>query len=109
MSKKSNVANQTGGVVPDGVPMDGRVIYNYQIKELEGRLLTFIESLGLREGQEKSAKDIFRDILYRSLFNETLWVRGGLIGPVVTKAYEEARSEGRPEGMSSLNYTKQPN
>ena len=89
MSKKSQENN-----VPVSTPMDGRVIYDYMIQGLQGRLLTFIESLGLRESQEKSAKDIFRDIFY-SLYTETIWIEGDKIGPVVQEAYDEARKLGQ--------------
>lgn len=76
--------------------MEGRVIYDYQIRELEGRLLTFIEALGLRESQEKSAKDIFRDVFYSIMYQQTVWVSGPVIGPAVTAAYDEARELGMP-------------
>lgn len=56
--------------------MDGRIIYDYQIGSLEGKLLTFIESLGLRESQEKSAKEMFKEIYYRQMYFETEYVGG---------------------------------
>lgn len=83
-------------MVPGATPMDARVVYDYQIQSLEGRLLTFIESLGLRESQEKSAKDVFREIFYSGLYRELVWVRGEDIGPVVDKALKDAEKEGRP-------------
>lgn len=82
--------------------MEGRVIYDYQIRELEGRLLTFIEMLGLRESQEKSAKDVFRDMFYKGLYQETIWIRGEMLEPVVTAAYKEAKDDGLP--MSSVRF-----
>ncbi len=91
MSKKSSAPT-----LPAGTPMEGRVIYDYQIQALEGRILTFIESLGLRESQEKSAKDIFRELFYRGMYNETLWVNGDMLGPVVTAAYKEATDLQQP-------------
>lgn len=56
--------------------MDGRVIYSYQIGELEGKLLTLIESLGLSEKQEKAVKDVFRDTYYRIVYGETAYIYG---------------------------------
>lgn len=83
---KSSKAN-----VPSlGVPMDGRIIYDYQIQSLEGRILTFIESLGLRESQEKSAKDIFRGIFYPALYLETEYVWGEQLN----QAIQESRKRG---------------
>lgn len=76
--------------VPAGNPLDGRVIYDYQIGSLEGKLLTFIESLGLRESQEKSAKDVFKGIYYPVMYFETehVW------GEQLNKAITESRARG---------------
>lgn len=56
--------------------MDGRVIYDYQIQSLEGKLLTLIESLGLAEKQESALKDVFKDTFYRVVYFETTYVGG---------------------------------
>lgn len=55
-------------------------------------MLTFIETLGLRESQEKSAKDIFRDVFYSVLYQQTLWVSGEMLSPVAQAAFDEART-----------------
>ena len=68
--------------------MDGRVIYEYQIRNLEGKILTFIESLGLRESQEKSAKDMFKEFFYRDMYMETAYVYGDLLQPAIKKSKE---------------------
>lgn len=47
----------------------GYILLDYEIQHLEGQLLTLLESLGLREGQEKAAKDMFRGIYYRGVYN----------------------------------------
>ena len=98
MSKKNVQAN-----LPAGTPMEGRVIYDYQIRDLEGRLLTFVESLGLRESQEKSAKDIFRDIFYSVLYQQTLRVSGEMLGPTVTATYKETTDMGMSPNYSRIN------
>lgn len=103
MSKKSS--EQDGATThsdigfPKGNPMDGRVIYDYQIQTLEGKMLTFIESLGLRESQEKSAKDIFRDIFYRSMYFELETVHDKYFNDPI----EKARGEKNPSGVASSN------
>jgi hypothetical protein len=84
--------------MPVGTPMDGRVIYHYQIQSLEGRILTFIESLGLRESQEKSAKDIFRDIFYREMYFNTVEVWGEQLNAALV-----ASSARGPVGVHSSN------
>ena len=40
------------------------LVSNEDIRFLEGRLKTFLESLGLPEKQEKSAKDVVQSILW---------------------------------------------
>ncbi len=90
MSKKSSVPSLA---VPSNSPMGGRIVYDYEIQSLEGRLLTFIESLGLRESQEKSAKDIFREIFYDGLYQRTLYVRGELLQPVTEVAWKEKHGD----------------
>ncbi|MBC9882165.1 hypothetical protein G8O24_33090 [Bradyrhizobium sp. INPA01-394B] len=74
------------GDVPSGDPMDGRVIYPFQISDLEGRLLTFIEGLGLRESQEKAAKDLFRDIYYTIMWDRTHYVDGRCLNEAIVKS-----------------------
>jgi hypothetical protein len=49
--------------------MDGRAIYDYQIGSLEGKFLTLVEGLGLRESQENAAKDMLKGILRTALYN----------------------------------------
>ena len=58
MSKKNNVG------VPVGMPLDGYALYDHDIRYVEGRLLTVIESFGMKESQEKAAKDLIRECLY---------------------------------------------
>ncbi len=68
--------NKKNVTVPLGAPMDARIIYPFQIQQLEGKILTFLESLGLRESQEKSAKDMFKDIFYRIMYFDTEYIGG---------------------------------
>lgn len=45
----------------------GYVLEEYQLSHLEGRILTLIESWGLRETQEKACKDLVRNELWNLL------------------------------------------
>lgn len=71
--------------------MDGRIIYDYQIQSTEGKILTLIESLGLRETQEKSAKDIFREIFWREMFTGTERIHGEFLNKAIVAS--RAKSE----------------
>lgn len=74
--------------------MDGRAIYDYQIRELEGKLLTLIEGVGLGEKQDKAVKDMFRDIFYRAMYQETPLIAG--------EPLQFALNETRRQGIGSL-------
>jgi hypothetical protein len=43
------------------------VIEDYLISRLEGRLLTMIESIGLKDTQEKAVKDLVRSEVWQTL------------------------------------------
>lgn len=60
MAKKKNDVLTGINCLRDGA----YAIESYKISHIEGRLLTFIESLGLRDTQEKAAKDIAREIIW---------------------------------------------
>lgn len=82
MAKKSN-----GVPVPNPLsPMDGRAIFDYQIGSLEGRLLTLLESFGLRESQENAAKDMLKGIVRTSLYGDTYYVYGDLLQPAIEES-----------------------
>jgi hypothetical protein len=53
----------------------GYVINDYQLSHLEGRLLTLIESWGLKETQEKACKDLMRNELW-GLLNPCFIISG---------------------------------
>jgi hypothetical protein len=92
MSKKQNP-------VPLGTPMDGRVIYHHQISELEGKILTLIESLGLKEKQEESVKNMFRDVFYRIMYYELEYL-GGI---QINNAIQDWVKENGERGQRTLN------
>lgn len=71
---------------------DGRVIYDYQVSHLEGRLLTLIDGLGLRESQETAVKDMLKGILRTALFVESYYVYGDLLQPVVNNSIQRQHS-----------------
>jgi hypothetical protein len=52
---------------------EGRMFYPYQESDLVGQVLTFAESLGLPEKQEKGFKDTLKHMLY-GFFNNTILV-----------------------------------
>jgi hypothetical protein len=80
--------------------MDGRVIYDYQIQQLEGRILTFVESLGLSPSQEKAAKDIFRDVFYQAMYFQLKYVWG----PELQEAIQKSRARKEPPGSGHTNH-----
>lgn len=60
---------------------------SYQQDYIVGRLCTLLESYGLRETQERAAKDIIKQEVY-SWFNNTQWVPGPLADVVSTVMYQ---------------------
>lgn len=84
-----------GRNAPVGVPMDARVIYDHQISMVEGRILTFIESLGFSEVREKAVKDIIRGILYTELYVNSPLV----LGKFINEAIQKDREGGYASGM----------
>lgn len=68
--------------------MDVRVIYPYQIQNLEGKLLTLIEGLGLSEKQETAVKELFKDTYYRTMYSETIYVFGEYAQPAIRQSAE---------------------
>lgn len=83
---------ENSSVQPLGQSMDGRAIYDYQIGSLEGKLLTLLESFGLRESQENAAKDMLKSILRTSLYIETTYVYGEFLNPAIQKSVELQRN-----------------
>lgn len=51
----------------------GRMFYPYQESDLVGQVLTFAESIGLPEKQEKGVKDTLKGMLY-GFFNNSIKV-----------------------------------
>lgn len=73
--------------------MDGRVVYDYQISQLEGRLLTLIESLGLRESQESAVKDMLKGIVREIMYTESTYVFGEYLHEAIQKQREDRRDQ----------------
>ena len=63
----------------------GYILHDYAVQHLEGELLTFIESLGLRDSQEKAAKDIFRNIYYKAIYQSSQFITGEQANKVRTE------------------------
>lgn len=57
--------------VPRGITGDGPayVIFPTEIGNIEGRVLTVLESLGLPPTQEKAAKDLLRKSIWENIYN----------------------------------------
>ena len=68
--KKSNLPTINGPV-----PLSGTVVFDYAVSCVEGRLLTFIEAMGLPQGQEKAAKDIVRQELWK-VYQDSVYITG---------------------------------
>lgn len=77
---------------PSNMPIatfgDGRLVYEYQIRNLEGSLLTHIESLGLPDKQETAFKEVFKGIFYRALYQESKYLWGDLTGEIEKQVAE---------------------
>lgn len=58
MSKKPSSKAPIG--VTSGPNDGGYMYYTYEMNDLFGRIMTTVESFGLRETQEKAAKDMLR-------------------------------------------------
>src|SRR5258708_36871512 len=69
--------------LPKVIPDNGRIIYDYQIGCLEGKLLTFVESMGFSESREKAVKDILKSILRESLYLECGLIMGNYLIEVI--------------------------
>lgn len=54
---------------------EGYVISRWTVPNLQGKLLTFIESIGLRDTQEKAVKDIISQIIWDTM-DEAQYVTG---------------------------------
>lgn len=83
--------------VNEGVPIglssshvDGRMIFDYQVRSLEGKLLGLLESLGLTEKQEFAVKELLKDIFYRSMYFETEYILGEFVNDAITKSRERS-------------------
>jgi hypothetical protein len=83
---------------PLGSSMHGRAIYDYQIGSLEGQLLTLLEGLGMRESQEKAAKDMLKSILRTSLYIETKYVYGDFLNDAISKSDDAQRKGAGVQG-----------
>jgi hypothetical protein len=53
---------------------EGLVMSNGAVQNLEGRVLTIIESLGLAVKQEDAVKSLFRDSLWNWHYEWTTWI-----------------------------------
>ncbi len=69
MKKKENI----GPSVSFGPEDCGYLYTPYQMKNLEGRMYTAIESWGMKDSQEKAAKDIARDV-FADFWNNVVYV-----------------------------------
>lgn len=87
MSKKN-----TSSTVPRSEPMTGYMYWPYQASTLEGKLLTFVESLGFRETQEKAVKDIVRGIFYE-FYKDVMYVEGEKAQAISREYYDRRNNQ----------------
>lgn len=85
MSKKSKISDYFTEVSEYS---DARLVYPVYQTKLEGRLLTFIETLGFENQREKAVKDVVRDALHE-FFNSALYVSPSLAKEVREKYEKE--------------------
>lgn len=87
MSKVKKVV----GDIPNAVVSTGYgpayLVYDFHISRVEGKLLTLIEGLGLRDSQEKAVKDLTRDIV-QSLYRDTKYIYGEAVSVAIDKQDE---------------------
>jgi len=76
----------------------GWIIQDYQIQNLEGRLLTFIESFGLRESQEKAVKDLVRQEVWNLISSNCFWL-GSEEHTALRKKYQGLNGTAVPPGV----------
>lgn len=50
------------------------VIPVHSVSYMEGKLLTIIETMGLKEVQEKAVKDLVRQAIWNSIMNESVYI-----------------------------------
>lgn len=98
----------TKSIKPDSSPAigyaSGYIVFDYNISRVEGKLLTLIEGLGLRDSQEKAIKDLTRDIV-QSLYRETEYVYGEAIQAAFEKQHEITLGGTVGMGSTPPNYT----
>ena len=63
-------------VPPNAEPLGAYAIYEFQLSDLEGRLLTQIEAFGLPEKQESAAKSLVRQEVWKMISPFYRWVEG---------------------------------
>lgn len=52
----------------------GYVVSTDIVKVVEGRVLTIVEALGMKETQEKSAKDLMRAAIWNVISENSFWI-----------------------------------
>lgn len=79
--------------VPNSVN-EGSIIRSWQIRDLEGRILTLLETLGLSDKQEDAVKSLARQAVWKILEDNYLWISDEQI----QRIYEENRPVSGPVG-----------
>lgn len=90
---------------------NGYVIHDWSVGTLEGRLLTMVESWGLKDSQEKAIKDLVRQEVWKIL--EPCFVIAGTDLQNLVEKYAKDKSNGtnviggvgnRVMGMGNVPY-----
>jgi hypothetical protein len=81
MSKTKYVSNVSGTQVSQDTRLpgfnsptsDAYLVYPWQVSNLQGRLLTFMETLGFDEKREKAVKDVIKEIM-QEIYGHALYL-----------------------------------
>ena len=78
----------------------GWLLFSWKVSDIEGKILTLIETLGLKDTQEKATKDIARDIV-QGIYRDGHWVNSRLATDVMLQMQKEtAIGQTQPAGNS---------
>ncbi len=80
---------------PRVVPERAYMLPTYVLDNLVGRVLTIIEAMGLKDSQEKSAKDIIRQEIYYAFGPEMAQVLEGSLVYEIRRCEQEIKKSCR--------------
>lgn len=66
-----------------------KIMRNWQMNELIGKVMLIVETMGLQKGQEESAKSLIKQAMWRE-FNEGFDIEEGPLQEAVAKSFTAA-------------------